>query len=283
MESIEIPDAPNCNADATLDSKAAPGDRLVGLGLDTKLLRSGGSVHADVNLSVDNVDVQLGVAAEDSLESGLVGKSTGSRGNFLSQVSLKTNTIDVDTVALDELDNTLSTESLVAIVLKVVVVVEELGLRAGLLGELEGDRKEGLTDGVIEGRGAVSAVLVEGLVDDVPAGADILVAASKVEDVVLHNGDQGLVVKVTGTDPSWKLAVPHKGVAVNLLLVLLGPIAVAVGVVLSRGKGTSQLIVSDIVSVNIFCTYEGEVVAAGLNDLPLHGVLRGEAGSLSAY
>jgi hypothetical protein len=73
----------------------------------------------------------------------------------------------VDTVALDELDNALGTKSLVAIVLEVVVVVEEMRLGAGLLGELEGQREESLADGVIEWRRAVGTILVESLVDNV--------------------------------------------------------------------------------------------------------------------
>jgi hypothetical protein len=80
---------------------------------------------------------------------------------------LKTNAINVNTVALDELDNALGTKSLVAIVLEVVVVVEEVGLGAGLLGELEGKGEESLADGVIEWRRAVGTILVESLIDNV--------------------------------------------------------------------------------------------------------------------
>jgi hypothetical protein len=80
---------------------------------------------------------------------------------------LKTNAINVNTVALDELDNALGTKSLVAIVLEVVVVVEEVGLGASLLGELEGKGEESLADGVIEWRRAVGTILVESLIDNV--------------------------------------------------------------------------------------------------------------------
>ena len=85
-----------------------------------------------------------------------------------------------------------------------------------------------------------------------PSSANILVATGQLLYVILHNPNEGLVVKVALADPGRKLRVPDKGVAVNLLLVGLGPVTVAVGIV------------------------EGEVVAARLNDLPLHGVLGGE-------
>ena len=162
---------------------------------------------------------------------------------------LEANTVNVHAVALDELDDTLGPEGLVAVVLKVVVVVVQLRLRASLFGELESEGKESLADSVVEGRRAVGTVLVECLVDDVPACADVLVPPSQLEDVVLHDGNKRLIVEVSITNPFWKLTVPDEVVAVDFLLVLLGPIAVAVGIV------------------------EGEVVAAGLNHLPLHSVL----------
>jgi hypothetical protein len=161
----------------------------------------------------------------------------------------------VDTVALDELHNALGTKSLVAIVLKVVVVVKEMGLGAGLLGELEGKGEESLADSVVERRRTVGTILVQGLVDNVPTSAHVLVSACKLGDMVLHDGDEGLVVKVASTNPCGKLTVPHQVVAVDLLLVCLGPVTVAVGII------------------------ESEVVTAGLNDFPLHSVLRGEARS----
>jgi hypothetical protein len=181
-----IGNAPNCHADAPLDREAALGDRLVCLSLSTKLCGSGGSVHAEVKLSVHNVDIQRCKATQNSLERCLVGQRTRGRGGFRGKVSLednmvskkadanlpeklylKTDAINVNTVALDELDNALGTKSLVAIVLEVVVVIEEVRLRAGLLGKLEGQGQESLANGVIEWRRAVGTIFVECLIDDV--------------------------------------------------------------------------------------------------------------------
>jgi hypothetical protein len=86
----------------------------------------------------------------------------------------------------------------------------------------------------------------------IPAGAHILVAAGNVLDMRLHDPNERLVVVVASSNPRWELRVPDKGVAVDLLLVGLGEVAVAVGV------------------------GEGEVVAVRLNGLPLHCILRGE-------
>ena len=246
---ISIRDTPDSHADTPLDGKAAAGDSLKSRSLGGQLRGSGGSVHADVDLSVDNVDVQGSEAVENSLKCCLGGQKTSGRGNLLGKVSLKANTVDVRTVALNELNNALGSERLVAVVLKVVVVVEQLGVGAGLFSKLESKWDEGLSDGVVEGRRAVGTVLVQCLVDDVPACADILVTTGKVEDVVLHDGDQGRVVKLAIPYPGWQLAVPDESVAVNLLLILLGPVTVAVGIGV------------------------GEVVAAGLSHLPLHGIL----------
>ncbi|KAI3475175.1 hypothetical protein L1887_63490 [Cichorium endivia] len=201
-----VRDAPDGHADAPLDGEAALSNSLVGLGLRAELLGGGRGVHADVNLSVDNVDVELGVAAEDGLESLLVGQRTGGGSGLLGKVGLEADAIDLDAVALDELDDALGAEGLIAVVLEVVVVVEELGLGRGLLGEAEGDGDEGLADGVVEDGRAVGAVLVQGLVDDVPARADVLVAAGDLKDVVLHDGDKGGVVKAALRDPCRELA-----------------------------------------------------------------------------
>ena len=86
----------------------------------------------------------------------------------------------------------------------------------------------------------------------IPAGAHILVAAGDVLDMRLHDPNERLVVVVASSNPRWELRVPDKGVAVDFLLVGLGEVAVAVGV------------------------GEGEVVAVGLNGLPLHCILRCE-------
>ena len=44
-------------------------------------------------------------------------------------------------------------------------------------------------------------------------------------DMVLHDGDQGGIVKLASRNPRWELAVPDKGVAASLLLVSNGEIS----------------------------------------------------------
>ena len=84
-----------------------------------------------------------------------------------------------------------------------------------------------------------------------PSEALALEVASDLSDVVLdHLSELSLVGD--SLDPGRELRVPDKGVAVDLLLVGLGEVAVAIGV------------------------GEGEVVAIGLNGLPLHCILRCE-------
>jgi hypothetical protein len=126
----------------------------------------GGGVHADVDLGVDDVDVQFGEALQDCLESGLVGQGAGGRGHFLGQVGLQAHAVDVYAVALDELDDALGSEGLVAVVLEVVVVVVELGLGAVLFGEFEGKWDESFADGVVEWRRAVGTVFVQRFVNN---------------------------------------------------------------------------------------------------------------------
>lgn len=63
-----VRDAPDSHANTPLDRETALGDRLVCLGLGTKLRGRGGSVHANVNFGVDNVDVQRCETAKNSLK-----------------------------------------------------------------------------------------------------------------------------------------------------------------------------------------------------------------------
>lgn len=161
-----VGNTPNSHSNTPLDSKTAAGNALESLGLGLELGGSAGSVHADVDLGVDNVDVQGSEALQDGFEGLLVGQGSGGLGDFLGQVSLQTHAVDVCAVALDELDNALSAESLVAVVLEVVVVVEELGLGAVLFGKFEGDWDESFADGVVEWRRAVGTVLIQRFINN---------------------------------------------------------------------------------------------------------------------
>lgn len=159
-------------------------------------------------------------------------------------------TIDSHAVRLDQLDDALCALGLGAVVLEVVVVVVQLGALCVLCGQAERNGEVGLANGVEEHALPVGAVLVEGLVDHVPASACALPAASDVLDVVLDDGDQRLVVETAARNPGGQLAVPDQGVAVDLLVVLLC-------------KGNNSI-----------TTGKGEVVTGWLGGFPFHGVLR---------
>ena len=77
---VLVGDTPDSHTNASLDSHARLGNTLESIGLDLKLLRSSGGVHAEVDLGVDNVDAKVGSRAESSLESSLVGSGTRSSG-----------------------------------------------------------------------------------------------------------------------------------------------------------------------------------------------------------
>lgn len=83
-----VGDTPDGHTDTPLNGKAALCDGLVSLGLGLELLGGGGSIHADVDLGVDNVNVQAGEATEDGLKDGLAGQGAGGGGGLLGKVSL---------------------------------------------------------------------------------------------------------------------------------------------------------------------------------------------------
>ena len=123
-------------------------------------------------------------------------------------MGLVANTVDADAVGLDELDDTLGALGLLRVVLEVVVVVEELSLATVLVGEAESNGKEGIADGVVPDAGAVGTVLVQSLVDYVPARANALIAGHHSLDVVLHDANEGLVVESALGYPGRQLRVP---------------------------------------------------------------------------
>jgi hypothetical protein len=250
---VLVGDTPDSDTNASLDSQARLGNALVSISLDLQLLGSSRSVHAEIELGVDNIDAKVGSRAKSSLESLLVGSGSRSSGSGLaSKMSLVANTVDLDAVRLDELDDALGTLGLLRVVLKVVVVVEEIGVAVVLVGEAESNGEEGLADGVIPDTRAVGTVLVQSLVNYVPACADALVAGHNLLNVVLHDADEGLVVEPALRYPGRQLRVPYQVVAMNLEVVLLGVCRIAVGIL------------------------ESEVVAGWFKRFPLHRVLGGE-------
>lgn len=74
--------------------------------------------------------------------------------------------------------------------------------------------------------------------------------------MVVHDLDQGCVIETSLGNPLWKLGVPDKCVAVNLLLVLL------------------------CIGSNGVSTCEGVLTTSWLSRLPFHGVLRGDGAKI---
>lgn len=105
---VLIRDAPNSHSNASLDRKASLGYPLVGLLLDLELLGRRRREHADVDLSVNDVDAERSRLLESLLEVGLSGCWAGSGGGgFLGEVGLVADAVDADAVGLDEFDDSL--------------------------------------------------------------------------------------------------------------------------------------------------------------------------------
>jgi hypothetical protein len=129
------------------------------------------------------------------------------------------------------------------------LLTKQLGVLASvLLCKPESNGQESLANGVVPHALAVSAILIQSLVDNIPSGAAVSVAACKVLDVVLHDINQRGVAEVAICHPIRQLRVPHEVVAVDLQLVLLRERDIAIGIL------------------------EREVVLGGLGGLPLHGI-----------
>lgn len=89
-------------------------------------------------------------------------------------------------------------------------------------------------------------------VNNIPMSALILIPPSKFLDMILHDGNQSLVVEIAFADPGGQLRMPDQSVASDFLLVLVCEID------------------------NGICSGKGKVVAAGLGGLPFHGVFGGD-------
>ena len=167
---------------------------------------------------------------------------------------------------LDVLDHTLS----LAVVgnIKVVIVDVELGRRVSGTSSLEGNADVVLADDLHPVALPESTILVEDLVGDVlrslvwgsketasrtthPCVDLALVAAHDGLDVVLHHGNQSVLVVDLG-DPGRQLRVPHERVTTDELAVALGPVDDSIG------------------------TAELEVTTRRLSGIELHRVLGGD-------
>ena len=135
----------------------------------------------------------------------------GAGGLADDEVGLEAGAVDADPLGFDAGDDLLGGGGLGAGVLDVVVVVVELdGGRSGFGGRGEGDGEVGGADGVVPDVRAVGAVVVQGLVDNVPRVTAGVPVRDQVGDVVLHHGDEGGVGPRGGRvgEPVWQLVVP---------------------------------------------------------------------------
>jgi hypothetical protein len=121
---VLVRNTPYGHSDAAFNGNARLGDALEAVCLNLKLLLSGRCVHADIDLSVGNINTKISGCTKSSLQNILIrGGAWSSWGCFTGQMRLVTNTVNLDAVRLDKLDDALSACGLVAVEFKVVVVV----------------------------------------------------------------------------------------------------------------------------------------------------------------
>lgn len=137
---VFVRDTPNRHSNTPLDSETRPGHTLPSRNLQSSLLGVGGRVKTNVDLSVGHIDAEIGSSAESSLKGLLIRSGArGSRSALRSDVTLVTYTIDMDTIRLDEFNNTSSTCSLGTIEFKVVIVVWYIVSTCFQLGEKQSE------------------------------------------------------------------------------------------------------------------------------------------------
>ena len=187
---------------------------LVASTLQGKVVGGGRGLEADIELGQGDLDTELGEAADGVDVLVESGEALG------DQVGLQADAIDPNAFLAQGLDNVLGRHSLGAGGLQVVVIVVQLGLGVDLGGGLEGQLDVVRAEGVVEDGLAVGAVVVQGLVDDVPGVALALPVAHDVGDVVDDDGLELLGGPRGCLDPRGELAVPDEGVAAQVLAVL---------------------------------------------------------------
>lgn len=173
-------------------------------------------------------------------------------------MALEAEALHRDAVGLQLLDQLVVGVALGVDAVDVVVVEVQLGVRVGLVGPAQGVGDVAGAERLEEDRLAVGAVLVEGLVDDVPVDDLALVVPCHRLDVVLEDGAQLVGGPGAIGEPGGELAVPDERVAADLLVVVLG-----------EGH--------DLVAGG-----EVEDAGLGLGGVPLHGVAGGGLAELAA-
>lgn len=153
---------PDSDTNTSPDVHARADHPGVGIGVGLEFLCVGRGVHADIQLSVGDVHVQVGEALEDSGKLG-ARRSRGvlSRGALAGHVGLKTNPVDAKAVRLDKLGDADGTLGLGSAILEVVVVVVELGLGVCSQGHAEGDGDVCLADNAEKYAITVGSILVQ--------------------------------------------------------------------------------------------------------------------------
>jgi hypothetical protein len=271
LESVDNGSVSSLLLEATVEEKGAVaasprlavgntplGDTNTVLGLDT------GVDDLDVAGGVRPGKIKLGHRTlGGSSADGLEGSRDVVRvveGTGLSEMGLGTNTINGDAGGDPLLDVRDESGGLgVSGRVEVVVVDVELGVGVGSAGGLEGDADVVLTDNLHEDVVAESAVLVEGLVNDIP-GVDLaLEVGHELGDVVLHDvGEGGLVVDVL--DPLGKLGVPDQSVTANEVAILAGKVDEVIP------TSIVKLALSRLSGVPLHAVLGGDLTKVGLDD-----------------
>ena len=253
---------------------------------DRRLLREVRAPH--VRVAGQDVHVQLGdewlrPGGPDRRECGIYG---GQRRVVEAPVPLLADPVDAQALRLQPLDEAHGGVPLGRLP-EVVVVVVELRVGVGLVGELEGLREVVLADRLEPGCLPQRPVLVEGLVHDVPAADAAAVAAHDRRDVVPQAGEQrvavGLLPALAGEDPGGRLLVPQQHVAHHEHPVASAELDVPVGrlEVVAIGLGVDGLPLEHVLGGDRVEVAEGDgepgiVLAVGLG--PVEGDADPQAG-----
>jgi len=231
---------PDGYSNTSCDGLASGDDGLVISLLLGKESSGGREGHADIELSNGNFNTESGERSKVGLKG---------RGNLTDdKVALDTNTVEGDTLGLQTLDEVDHSSRLCTGILNVVVIDVELGIGVGCTSGLEGNGDVANADVVVEDIGTVGTIIVERLVDDIPAVYLTLIMTCDIGDVVRHGSSQRGVVPVAVSDPRRELTVPDEVVRTEDLSVGLGKVEDGI------------------------TTGEAETVLAGLGGVPFHTV-----------
>lgn len=168
------------------------------------------------NIQFRDCDVQVGV------DVGLLGSNLffQRRGLAHDEMGLKSDSVDTDVSLPQFLGKLQDGISLRTGVLNAVVVVVELdfvrvNFGQGFLGKLECEIDILLADGLVPNATRERAVTVERFIDHIPRVAALAKMLDGLEDVIAHDGDQGLRGPISRCHPVGHLGRPDKVMATN--------------------------------------------------------------------